>query len=321
MKKFCMSKWLFASLLALVCSISFWVFALNITDYFRMVTPESSFGYSQNDKLSITSVSRSGIVVESPVIKNWNKNIVNYLFAVSLVTGFDQPDSYWCFNDVRISGNKFSVNLNSEWLFEDKVYYLYAFPIDIELSGANWSCSTDEALSMLSLWSVWDSSLANGENPCFKIRWQVYWEWDSCTASHTTASSSNTNSVYSIAWVSHTYSWNKITLTWNSFSDVRMNIYYENPNKAWEFIFLAAVNTDDRSYTFTAKHDWDHLIRFEPADGTQPIHYTAHYTKTSSPQITPAVKPVVVWPKENILLVLFGTLILYVVYRLAKRKI
>jgi hypothetical protein len=73
-----------------------------------------------------------------------------------------------------------------------------------------------------------------------------------------------------------------------------MNIYYENPDKDGEFILLSSVNTDDRSYTFTAKHNGDHLIRFEPADGTQPIHYTAHYIKTDSPQVTPTVKPPVV---------------------------
>ena len=131
--------------------------------------------------------------------------------------------------------------------------------------------------------------------------------------------------MYAIRSVSHTYDGNNITLTWESLgADVSVEIllWYESSEsyrKIW------TVNSEDKTFTFRAVHNWDHLVKFNLEDPYQDIVYTAHYLQTENPEVKPVepttdVKPVVVWPKENILMILFGTLILYIVYRVAARK-
>lgn len=336
MKNFHLSRLYIVLLLSLSLFIPFSVAkAEDPLSYIKMVAELEwtySFGYSESDRLTIRNVSDASIDVDSPIIKNEGNDITSYWFFATEDKWTTIPQINRCFDDVQIDWNKFSVSLETDWMSKSTVYYLYAVPINSSVKiGKNWSCSSSEAISWWKLSVVWRDSSVNNDDPCFKISWRVYWKWNECssssvvsssstvassTASHTTA---QTTSVYSIAWVSHTYTWNQITLTWNSFSDVDMVVYYENPSN-WRFERLWTVNSDTKTYTFTAKHDWDYLIRFEPVDGTQPIHYTAHYVKTETPQVTPTVKPPVVWPKENILLVVFGTLILYVIYSVVRRK-
>lgn len=310
----------------------------NVLDYLHMFeNMEITFWYTANDHLTIRNVSDSSIDVDSPVIKKGEEDVEGYWFFAAIDTWTWLPQFNWCFDTVSVDWNTFSVSLDTEWMSRNTVYYLYAVPISSTVKiGKNWSCSSGEALSWWSMSSVWEVSSMNGDDPCFKISGRVFGKWAECsspsssttstttsttsttTASHTTAQT--TSNISSIAWVTHTFSWNQITLTWNSLSDEQMEIFYEDPNNHGRFVYLATINTDDRSYTFTAKHDWDHLIRFAATDDSWSTHYTAHYTKTQTPQVTPTVKPPVVWPKENIMLVVFGTLILYIVYSVVRRK-
>lgn len=334
MKNFHMKNLSLALFWCFLASVSistvFWLD--NVMDYIHMFDDlEITYWYTTNDHLTIRNVSDSSIDVDSPVIKKGDDNVEGYWFFAATDTWTWIPQVNWCFDTVNIDWNKFSVSLDTEWMFKDTVYYLYAVPISSTVKiWKDWPCSSWEALSWWSMSNIWEVSSVNGDDPCFKISWRLFWKWGECstvtsstttvatTASHTTAQTSN--DIASIAWITHTFTGDQITLRWNSLSDEQMEIFYEDPNNLGSFVYLATVNTDDRIYTFTAKFDGDHLIRMAAANGSRSKHYTAHYTRTETPQVTPTVKPPVVWPKENILMVVFGTLILYVVYSVVKRR-
>jgi len=296
------------------------------------------FGYTSGDKLMIKQVYDTEVDVSSPIVKRQSSDVTAYLFDVSTTMGNANPVAYWCFYDlgdgVTINGNKFSVSLDlvSAGLNKNEVYYVYAIPVDPSLAKwTNGLCSAAEAGTLLDKWIWWNTSTTNWENPCFIIEWWIYWVDNSCSehkldtiwSSTIVASSSNDNgtSPYAIRQVSHTYDWRNITLTWESLADVNVEVFlwYEDEQT---FKKLWNVNSEKRTYTFRAVHDWDHILRLKPADGYQSINYTAHYLETQNPEVKPveSVKPVVVWPKENIMLIVFGTLILYVVYRISRRK-
>lgn len=315
--------------LSLIIFVSI-AWADSILDYLKYVENADvnawSFWYTSSDSLAIKNVWNDYIDVESPVVKDWSKNITSYVFSVSTARAYERPVAYRCFDDVTINGNKFSVELDTKWLDSSNVYYLYAIPIQLSVTGIyNWICTAEDVTDFISVWIYWDSSSVNGEDPCFKINGWIYWEWSYCENHNSSSdkSSSNNVNIYSIRNVSHTYDWKNIKLTRESLTDTRIEIFlWDENNNTYEKIGNA--NSDDRSFTFTARYSWDHIVKFKPTDGSQEINYTAHYIETSSPSVTPAtttVKPVVVWPKENILLIIFGTFALYIIYRLiAKRK-
>ena len=305
----------------------------SILDFFDFVAAQDdTFGFSSSDKLAIKDVSTSSVDVEFPIIKKWSRDVTAYLFV-----------AYWCFYNldegVTVNWTKVRVPLDTSSLDRNQTYYLYATPIDwLMVNGENGSCTSSEVKEMFDNWVLWKESIVNWEDPCFKIEWWIYWEKSYCdnhsssnwwtastnwwTASNNWWTTSSNVGVYAIRNVSHTYNWSDIRLTWESLgADVNVEIFlwYDSENtfkKIWD------VNSEKKSFTFKAVHNWDHIVKLKPADGYQDINYTAHYLQTTNPEVKPVdpVKPVVVWPKENIMMILFWTLILYIVYRVAIRK-
>lgn len=328
-----MKKRIFLSVISIFALMMFSVSmaADGILDFLDFAwVQDNTFGYSSDDVLAIKDVSSSSIDVESPIVKKSDRNITSYIFNVSTSRGNDRPTAYWCFydisDDITSNGNKFRISLDADTnsLRSDTVYYVYATPVDwLTVNWNNGKCTLEDVENFFDNWVLWRESIANWKDPCFKIDWRIYWDWSYCE-NHTSGNEwSSSTSVYAIRNVSHTYDGNNITLTWDSLgADVSVEIllWYdssESYRKIW------TVNSEDKSFTFRAVHNWDHLVRFNLEDPYQDIAYTAHYLQTESPEVKPVepdVKPVVVWPKENILMILFWTLILYIVYRVAARK-
>ena len=305
--------------------ISIWIInADSILDFLDYAEAQQwSYWYTSRDSLTIVSVSNSFIDIDSPIIKNWTKDISSYLFVATTQKAQKNPTAYRCIDDVSMNWNKFSVSLPTTELNSSDIYYIYATPLDFSSTWIfNWSCSAGDANQFLQIAdSVWNDSTANWSDPCFIIQDKFYWEWNDCE-NHKNPWSTN---IYSITWISHVYDWNKIKLTWNSFANVNLDIFLWDESK-WAFVGLWNVNSEQKSFTTDKKHDWDHIFKIRPSDGSQEINYTAHYEESTTPQVTPVtptstvVKPVVVWPKENIMYIIFGTLLLYLVYRIARRK-
>ncbi len=297
----------------------------------------NSFWYSADDRLVIKNISNSYVDVESPIIKYWSTDINTYLFNISEEwKANSNPVAFRCIYDINndsnisINWNKFRIELdmNSSNLNKSKTYYVYATPIDNLLgwNNSNWSCSADQASEFLKDGIAWKWSTTNGEDPCFNINANVYGEWSYCEDHSWNRGSSNdwNTSIYSINNVSHICDGNgDVTLRWQSFADVDVEIYLRSDSKE-TFERLWNVNSENKSYKFTPKDKDGHFsVRFEPIDWTQKINYDWHCLTTDEPEVKPVtttVKPVVVWPKENIMLIVFGTLVLYIIYRIAKRK-
>lgn len=294
---------------------------------------DDTFGYSSSDVLDIEDISNSSIDVASPVVKVWNNNreVTSYIFNLSTARSNDEPVAYWCFydisSDITSNGSKFRVSLDTSSLEKDEIYYLYATPVDwLTLNGDNGKCTLEDVKNFFDYGLFWRDSMTNGKDPCLSLQDRIYGEWRYCENHQSgTSSTTSTASVYAIRNVSHTYNWKNITLTWESLGadiDVEILLWYESSQS---FKRIWTVNSEDKSFTFKAVHNWDHIVKFKMESPYQDINYTAHYLEETSPEVTPVqpstpVKPVVVWPKENILMIVFGTLILYIVYRIAVRK-
>lgn len=324
-----MKKWLIFSLIALM-AMGVSIAADSILDYLDFVwVQDDTFGYSSDDVLSIKDVSTSNIDIESPMIKKWTRDVTSYIFNVSTSRANATPVAYWCFydvsDDVTSNGNKFRVSLDTRSLRGDTTYYIYSTPIDwLTVNWDDGKCSLDDVENFFDNWILWRESITNWKDPCFKIDESIYWEWNYCE-NHSSGNEWGTTKPYAIRNISHTYDGKNIRLTWESLGadiNVEILLWYE-----WDQTFkkIWTVNSEDNSFTFKAVHNWDHILKFKMNDSYQDINYTAHYLETESPEVKPVepatnVKPVVVWPKENILMIIFGTLILYIVYRFAARK-
>lgn len=313
-----------------LCFALLWLASADsILDFLNYAELEQwNFWYTSSDRLTIDAVTNSYVDVSSPVIKNdWN-NITSYLFTVSTERWYVNPVAHRCFDDVTINWNRFSVWLDigwTDWLDRNEVYYLYAVPLDIPVSaGNNWRCSSEDAQAFVSLWTAWRESTVNGEDPCFNIAETIYWVWTYCEMHTSWNWWSSDGLVKSIRNVTHECDWKNVTIKRESLADVNIDVLLRSDSEQ-RFKTLWTVNSERKSYSFTDTDSWDFTVKLRPVDGTQDINYTEHCLVTTSPEVTPVnpdtpVKPPVVWPKENIMLILLWTLVLYILYRVATRK-
>lgn len=338
MKKF---RLLFAWLAIL--SVSFLSFskADTILDYITHMNDSArssaSFWYLETDRLNIEYVSSSYIVVNSPIVKNWTNDVTSYIFYASTNKVYWDSMTYRCYdditNDITSNWNRFRIQLDTTNLNHSETYYLYAIPVvDLTITWAfSGECSASIVESLTAAGTYGDSSFVNWKDPCFKTDEWIYWEWNDCNRDNSSSSSDSSDHT-SNDWSSstpytitsnttHGCNDKKITVGRNSFSDVNIEVllWYDNENtfkKIWD------VRSDRLSYTFNQVFEWDHIIKLKPADWTTPVDYTIHCLESTSPEVTPTtpVKPPVVWPKENIMIIIIWTVVLYLVYRIATRK-
>ena len=303
---------------------------LDFLDYAEWAQ-DSSYWYSSDDRLEIKHISSTTIDVQSPIIKYGSNNVKMYLFNVSAESKANaNPTKFWCLyniendDNITINWDRFRVELDISSLDRNKTYYLYAIPVYwFGWDGDNGVCSASDAKSFIEDGFVWLDSRENWEDPCFNIGDNIYWEGDYCDNHRSWNWSSSSTKIDAIKNITHWVDWKNITLRWESYANVNLEIFLWS-DSAQRFELLGTVNSETRSFTFKSTRNWDYTVKLKPVDGNyQDKNYTLHYLDSSDPQVTPVttdVKPVVVWPKENIMIILFGTLILYIVYRVATRK-
>ena len=295
---------------------------------------DTNFWYTDSDSLRIRNISNSTIEVESPLIKFGSNTVTSYLFNVSANARANaNPEKFWCLYDIENDPNvtinwntSFRVELDISSLDRSKTYYIYAIPVyPFAWNGRNWLCSASEAKNFIEDGAIWMESTVNWEDPCFNIGDDIYWEGDYCENHSSWRWNSSSTKIDAIKNITHWVDGKNITLRWESYANVNLEIYLWSDNSQ-KFELIWTVNSERESYTFKATRNWDYTVKLKPIDWNyQDKNYTLHYLDSSSPQVTPVnnnttVKPVVVWPKENIMLIIFGTLILYIVYRVATRK-
>lgn len=287
-------------------------FSDSILDYLDNIGWDFLFWYSisENKNISIDSINSSSVTIKSPVLKDeFNDIINNYIItygehSLEEITGKPSLldlNKEKAFSNLSLWGkSSFDMSLTtSDNINPNAIYYVLSVPKDS--AGTLWSVSNEM---------------------CFRLKDQLVGEGDDC-ANWVTNANHWAWADMSLANISHTINWNNITLRWIAVSGSdKIDIFLWNEDVA-TFSKLSTVNMSAESYSFTVSKNGEHIVKFIPNLGKE-INYTFNVlwlVDWSKPvPVNPVVTPVVVWPKENLIAVLIWTLILYLAYRLIKRK-
>ena len=289
----------------------FWFsFSDSVLDYLDNIWGDILFWYSATNKISVDSINSTSVTIKSPILEDEFDDVIdNYTLMYGeypLVKVLDNPtlldhSKEKIFSNLNLWVNStFNMKLtSSDNINPSTIYYLVSIPKDS--AGTLWEISNEL---------------------CFRLSDQLVGQWDEC--SNWSASLHWAWADMSLANISHHLNWNMLTLKWiNVSGSDKVDIFLWNESSA-TFSKLSTVNMSAESYSFTVTRNWEHIIKFIPNNWGKEINYTFNVLWLSDSinptPVTPTVTPVVVWPKENILAVLIWTIVLYLGYRLLKRK-
>ena len=275
------------------------------------------FGYDADHKVTVDSMSNNSITLSSPVLKSelWDK-IEDYIVLYGthsfndLASDLALLSSYTevSFSPQDKTASDFTMTLDSN-LGTNSIYYLVVIPRD------NWE----------ELWSM-------SNEICFKLKDKISWEWDECAnwvaSTATTHTSSSRKSAISLANVSCTWNGKQVTVSRVPTSDIwniKISLYNESTNN---FDIKGTVNaTNERTFTFNVNQSTAPIVRFDDTEWLSAYKtYTCHKLDTNTPTTTPTTTPTkvttvpTVGPKENIIAIIAWALVLYVFYRVVRRK-
>ncbi len=284
-------------------------FGDSVLDYLDDLGGTVLFGYSSTEQISVDSIDSSSITIESPVLEDEFEDIISdYTLMYEeypLIDVLDDPSLLDYSREKNFSNldlvweNNFTMELDTgDDIDDETIYYVVAVPKD-------------------DAWSLWEIS----NEICFRLYDSLYWEWDECEdageVGHAAWADMN------LANVSHTINWDSVTLRWIAVNGSdEIDIFLRNEDQG-TFSKLATVDMDDESYSFTISENGEHIVKFIPNNGWVEKNYTfnAMWIGDGEPEPTPTtVTPVVVGPKENIILIVIGTILVYLLYRLSRRK-
>ncbi len=303
MKKF-VSFLLWVSLALTIVGVSF---SDSVLDYLDDIGWDLLFWYASEDKITVDVIDTSFVTIKSPVLKDeFDDSIADYTLMYGeypLIDVLDDPSL------LEYSKEKAFENLEFEWdtvftmdlstsdeLNADTVYYVVVVPRD-------------------ETWNLWEIS----NELCFRLVDQVSGEWDECENT-AVAEAHWAGADMSLANISHTINGDRVTLRWisvNGSDDIEIFLRNEDGGT---FHKLATVDMNSESYSFDVDWAGEYIIKFIPDNGGIEKNYVFNALWTNTPDVPTTVTPVVVWPRENIIAILIGTILIYVVYRVAKRK-
>lgn len=286
---------------------------LSATDFTDLLWSSSSkdFWYSSSKKISIqeSDMKTTSVKITSPVLKDeFEDPVTDYIMfygTESFENVLDYPSRLEDYKEVLFSPSDKSAStftMDIDGLKSNQIYHVVVVPRnDYE--------------------DLWDIS----NELCFKLDWKIIWEWDECEKSDTNHSSSSSNCENNdkILNLSCTWDWKKVTVSWDKLKEhLRISLFNESSNN-WTVKKESIDAYNQTTFSFDVTQSKAPKIRFEATDNLcTPKTYTCHTlnTTTTTPTKTTTVKPVVVWPKENIIAVIFGAVVLYLVYRVVRRK-
>ena len=155
---------------------------------------------------------------------------------------------------------------------------------------------------------------------CFRLVDWISGEWSECKNIEFEDNSHAAWADMSLANISHTMNGKTVTLRWVSIGGSDSIDIFLRDEDAGTFHKLSTVSMWDQSYSFTVDRNGEYIVKFIPDNGWSDINYTFNADGIDSETTSTTVTPVVVWPKENIIAILIATILIYVVYRVAKRK-
>lgn len=283
-------------------------FSDSVLDYLDDIWGDILFGYASSDEISVESIDDNSVTLKSPVLKDEFDDVISdYTLMYGeypLMDVLDDPTL------LDYSREKTFENLDLDWtstftmdlessddVDQDTIYYVVIVPKD-------------------DAWSMWEIS----NEICFRLIDQVYGEGDDCKNTEVAAAHAAWADM-SLANVSHNINWDMVTLRWLSIAGSSDIDIFLRDESAGTFHRLSTVNMSDESYSFNISDGGEYIVKFIPNNWWSDVNYTFNamwVSNTDTPVTT--VTPVVVWPKENIIAILIGTLLIYIVYVVARRK-
>jgi len=264
--------------------------------------------YTSSKKISVEALWTNYVTIKSPIITDGFGDEISKYTIIYCTTNFDNV-----LNDTNLlnscneqvftkSNSDPEVTMRITNLDPNSIYYAVAVPTDDD-------------------WWLWEIS----NQVCFKLNWQISWNGNECSISDSHNSSSawaniclaNVTHICESSWCPK---WTKVSLKWISSCSDRMDVlvYDRDTNN---FNRLTTIDMTAESYTFNIPRKWENIIRFQPVNWWAYKDYNFQALEATTPTPTPTtVKPVVVWPKENIIAVVIWAAVLYLVYRVIKRK-
>lgn len=284
----------------------------DLRDWMDNLNDEIPFWYTATQKISIDQITVGKIVIKSPVIEDELGNkIKKYTVMFS-----QYPLS-------QMLENAALIDQSMEKTFE---FTTVTWVITMELT------SSADGITANNVYYI--SVIPKDENG---ILWEISNElrFKLATQTHGEGTYTEDNVIHTAAWanmslanVTHTITSNRATLRWTAVdgSD-KIDLFVWNPTSG-VFERLAIVNMTDETYTFTLTRNGEYIVNFMPNNvGTEYRYTFVANGITATPGVggTTPGQPVIgkipaTWPKENILIILAISVVVYMIYRKAKSK-
>lgn len=281
----------------------------DLRDWMDNLNDEIPFWYTATQKITIDQITVGKIVIKSPVIEDELGNkIKKYTVMFS-----QYPLS-------QMLENAALIDQSMEKTFE---FTTVTWEITMELTA------TTDGIAANNVYYI--SVIPKDENGILgeisnELRFKL------ATQTHGEGTYTEDNVIHTAAWanmslanVTHTITSNRATLRWTAVdgSD-KIDLFVWDPTSG-VFERLAIVNMTDETYTFTLTRNGEYIVNFMPNNAGTEYRYTFIANGiTATPGTTPG-QPVIgkipaTWPKENILIILAISVVVYMIYRKAKSK-
>lgn len=282
-----------------------------LIDFINNLWDTIEFWYIE-DVVEVDDITNDQITFKSPFIMDENNNKINkYIIMYSNSSLEDMTNDSDLLNNAKekvitiqdSSWSNFTMELltDEDQVPSNEIYYALIIPENSD-------------------WLYWEIS----NEICFKLESRIYWEGDDCV-NWNWVSLEDHNAWWadmSLANISHTKNWKTITLRrtaidWSDEIDIFLRDFDDE-----EYNLLWSPDMEDESFSFTSTKNWEHIVKFTPDNWWKEHVYTftvTWITPTQTPT-TPWVTSVPkVWPKENIIAVIIISMLLYFLFRKAKK--
>ncbi len=289
------------------------------------ITEDTLFWYDDNNQITVKEVTPTKVVIETPILKDGlGEAIGNYYITYG-------PNSL-----DELLNNPRADELMSQ--FSDKLVKTtlkdWKLTIELTSTGDNLNPTTKYYLVIIPR-DAYDMPGGMSNEVRFQLSNQTKWDTATPTTGATTtgATTTGTEQTHSsaadmtLANITHLQVGNKITLKWTAVEwSEKVDIYNYNPTtKVYEK--LTTLNMDAEEYTYTISRNGEHQVKFLPTDGKEKV-YMFQVTGLSDTPVTPPAKepkPEIkkvpkVGPKENVMVAILLSSLLYVLYRRSYKK-
>lgn len=331
-----MKKTVLKSLLAKISAGVLWfgmVFAASgdLQSLIGNITDDVLFWYDETNQINVKEVTATKVVIETPILKDELWDVISKYYI-----------TYGPYSLDELLNNPRADELMGQ--FSDKLVTtnLTNWTLTIELTSTGDNLDPNKKMYLVIIpKDQYDMPGSMSNEVRFQLSNQTKWDTSDIVSQTTTVAANDTWATVSgathwsaadmtLANITHLQEGNKLTLKWTAVEwSEKVDIYNYNPTtKVYEK--LSTVNMDDEKYSYTISRNGEHQVKFLPTDGKEKVYMftVAGITETketppaSPDKPKPEIKKVPkVGPKENVMVAIILSSLLYVLYRRSYRKV